>query len=264
LHPAQVPLAVSQSGEVPEHWPELVGEHCAHAPDPWQAGVEGEGQAREAAEPLSPLQPAQLPLAVSQSGVAAEHCVELAAEHCPQAPEIWQAGVEEDGQARAAPEPLSPLHPAQVALAGSQKAEVPEHSVALVAEHCPQAPEPKHAGLEGEGQARVAPEPLSPLHPAHVAFVVLQSGEVPVHCVPFVAEHCPHAPEPWHAGLVELGHGRVALEPLSPLQATHPPAEVSQTGRLVGHCALLVHVHVLVLVSHVAPDVHWEELVPEH
>jgi hypothetical protein len=210
------------------------------------------------------LQPAQLPLAVSQSGVGPEHCVELAAEHCPQAPETWHAGVEEDGQARVAPEPLSPLHPAQVALAGSQKGEAPEHCVELVAEHCPQAPEPKHAGLEGEGQARVAPEPLSPLHAAHVAVVVSQSGAGPVHCVLFVAEHCPHAPEPWQAGLVELGHARVALEPLSPLQATQPFTEVSQTGRFVGHCALLVHVHVFVLVSHVAPDVHWDELVAEH
>jgi hypothetical protein len=213
---------------------------------------------------LSPLHPAQVPVGVSQSGVVPPHCAVLLAEHCPHAPETWQAGVEGEGQARVAPEPLSPLQPAHVADAVSQNGVVPEHCVEFVAEHCPQAPDARHAGVDGAGQARVAPEPLSPLHPAHVAVAVLQSGVGPEHCVEFVAEHCPQAPEAWQAGLVELGQGRVALEPLSPLHATHPPADVSHTGRFAGHCALEVQVQVCVFVSQVEPEVHCDEFVAEH
>jgi hypothetical protein len=189
LHPAQVPPAVSHSGVFPVHWETLPAEHWPQVPEAWQAGLEVEGQARAAPEPLSPLQPAQVPAAVSHSGVFPAHWEALPAEHWVHAPEAWHAGLEVDGQARVAPEPLSPLHPAQVPLAMSHRGVVPVHWEALPAEHWVHTPEPWQAGLEVDGQARVAPEPLSPLHPAQVPLAMSQSGVFPVHWVKLLAEH---------------------------------------------------------------------------
>ena len=85
------------------------------------------------------------------------------------------------------------------------------HCEALVAEHCPHAPDAWHAGV-------APPHSPSPAHPRHVCVPVLQTGVVPAHCafdvhgtqvadgtshtgvapaqrVALVAEHCPHAPD---------------------------------------------------------------------
>jgi hypothetical protein len=53
------------------------------------------------------MQATQVPEAVRQSGVAPVHSVAFVAEHWPQTPDDWQAGV-------APPHSLSPLHPRQV------------------------------------------------------------------------------------------------------------------------------------------------------
>ena len=38
-------------------------------------------------------------------------------------------------------------------------------------------------------------------HGTHVPDGVKQAGVAPPHALAFVAEHCPHAPLPWHAGV---------------------------------------------------------------
>ena len=53
------------------------------------------------------VQDTQLPAAVLQTGVAPEHSAALVAEHWPQLPDGWQAGV-------APPHSLSPEQPRQV------------------------------------------------------------------------------------------------------------------------------------------------------
>ena len=57
----------------------------------------------------------------------------FAAEHSPQAPLVWQAGV-------APPHSPSPAHARHVCVAPLQTGVVPEQAVAFVAEHCAQAP----------------------------------------------------------------------------------------------------------------------------
>ena len=63
----------------------------------------------------------QVPAVVRQSGVAPVQRSELPAEHWPQVPPGWQAGV-------APPHSLSPLHARQLCDAGSQTGVAPEQS----------------------------------------------------------------------------------------------------------------------------------------
>jgi len=81
----------------------------------------------------------------------------------------------------------------------------------LVAEHCPQAPDPWQAGVPppqstSPAQARqvcvvvlqtgvVPPHCAFDVHGTHVPVVVKQAGVAPLHLVVFVAEHWPQAPE---------------------------------------------------------------------
>jgi len=87
----------------------------------------------------------------------------------------------------------------------------------LVAEHWPHAPEGSQAGVvpphsPSLPQARQVWVPVLqtgavPLHCAfdvhgtHVPVVVKQAGVVPPHLLVLVAEHWPHAPEDWQAGV---------------------------------------------------------------
>jgi len=57
---------------------------------------------------------------------------------------------------------------------------------------------------------------------------------VPPHADVFVAEHCPHAPLPWHAG-VRPPHS------LSPAHARHWCSVVLHTGVVPPHCAFDTH-----------------------
>jgi hypothetical protein len=71
----------------------------------------------------------------------------------------------------------------------------------------------------------------------------------PLHFVALVAEHCPHAPVGWQAG-VAPPHS------LSAAQARHTCVAVLQTGVVPEHCAFDVHgTQVAVATSHagVAP-----------
>ena len=138
----QVPVGTSQAGVVPVQRLVLVAEQMPHAPDGWQAGVAplpqspSPPQARQVwLDPsqigVLPLQSAlarqrtHLPAAVSHSGVAPEHCVLLLAEHWPQAPEPWQAGV-------APPHSLSPEQARQVWRAKSHTGVDPLQSASAV------------------------------------------------------------------------------------------------------------------------------------
>jgi hypothetical protein len=74
-----------------------------------------------------------------------------------------------------------------------------------------------------------------------------------------VAEHCPHAPDVWHAGVVPLHSPSAA-------QARQAWVAVLQTGVVPEHCPFDVHgTQVPVVVKHagVAPE-HWLVLVAEH
>ena len=88
----------------------LLAEHWPQAPELWQAGVEpphspSPAQARQVCEAalqtgvVPPhcaldVQGTQVPVVVKQAGVAPLHRLVLVAEHWPQEPDGWQAGVE--------------------------------------------------------------------------------------------------------------------------------------------------------------------------
>jgi hypothetical protein len=100
--------------------------------------------------------------------VAPEQAVALVAEHWPQAPVGWQAGVEP-------PHSPSPAQARQVCVAVLQTGAVPEH-----------------CALEVQG--------------TQVPAAVKQAGVAPEHLVAFVAEHWPHDPSGWHAGVAPEPH----------------------------------------------------------
>ena len=113
------------------------------------------------------------------------HWVALPAEHWPQAPDVWQAGV-------LPLHSLSPLQARQVRKAGSQTGVVPPQSAF--------ARQPTQA-LVAVLQTGVAPEQFALLrHWTQVAVLVLHTDVVPVHSVLLVAEHWPQAPDDWQAG----------------------------------------------------------------
>jgi len=184
----------------------LLAEHCPHAPLDWQAGVAPEhspsppharhvcvaalqtGVAPE--QSALATQRTQVPDVVSHTGVAPVHNNELPAEHCPHAPPGWHAGVD------------------------------PPHS--------PSLPQARHTRNEGSQIGVDPPQSALATQPTHSLAEVLHTGVAPEHCVLFrhctqvavgvsqtgvdplqrpmlVAEHAPHAPDPWHAGAVD-GH----------------------------------------------------------
>jgi len=187
VHGTQLAVATSHAGVAPVHLLVLVAEQTPQAPDAWQAGV---------APPhsLSPAQERQVCVARLQTGVVPPHCAfevqgtqvpapalqtgvapaqseALLAEHCPHAPDGWQAGVLPPQSASAAqarqacvvvlqtgvlpPHWASVTQGTQVPVAVRQIGVAPPHADALVAEHCPQAPLGSQAGV-------VPPHSVSP------------------------------------------------------------------------------------------------------
>ena len=188
----------------------------------------------------------------------------LPSEHCPHAPDDWQAGVApaqslSPAQARQVcvivlhtgatpPHCAFDVHGTQVPADTRQAGVLPVHLLALLAEQTPHAPDGWQAGV-------APPQSLSPPHarqvcvdrlqtgvvPPHWAFdvqatqlpaEVLQTGVVPEHCAPLVAEHCPQAPHGSQAG-VAPPHS------VSPPQARQVCVVVLQTGVLPPHCAFV-------------------------
>jgi hypothetical protein len=128
--------------------------------------------------------------------VPPEHFDVLVAEHWPQAPDDWQAGIPP-------PHSLSPLQARQVRNAGSQIGVVPPQSAL--------ARQPTQA-LVAVLQTGVAPEQLLLLrHCTQVAVLVLQIGVAPPHRPLFVAEQAPQAPDAWQAG-AEAGQSASAAQ----------------------------------------------------
>jgi hypothetical protein len=76
-------------------------------------------------------------------------------------------------------------------------------------------------------------------HCTQVRDEALQIGVAPVHADPLVAEHWTHCPVT-HAGAVGNGQLAVLPDPRSPLQGSHIPAAVLQTGAVLGQLALVV------------------------
>jgi hypothetical protein len=76
----------------------------------------------------------------------------------------------------------------------------------------PQAPLIAQNGL-ADGQASLAPEPLSPLQCAQVFVARSHTGVVPVQRPELEAEHCPQAPLASQAGTFALGQALDALDP---------------------------------------------------
>jgi hypothetical protein len=71
-------------------------------------------------------------------------------------------------------------------------------------------------------------------HGTHVPAVVKQTGVAPPQALAFVAEHCPHAPDPWQAG-VAPPHSP------SPPQPRQVCVAVLQIGVVPPHCAFVRH-----------------------
>jgi hypothetical protein len=232
----------------------------------------------------------QIPGPTSQTDVEPVQRVALVAEHCPQAPLGWQAGV-------APPQSPSPAQARQTLVAASQTGELPEQfaperqatqvpevvrhrgvpplqRLALVAEHCPQAPLAWQAGVEPPH----SPSPAQPRqlwkvgsqvgvdagqsalarHETQVPLLVWQSGLVPVQSVELPAEHCPQAPLVWQAGVLPL-HSP------SPAQARQTCAATLHTGVTPPHSASelqLTQVPVVTLQAGIDP-VHLVLLVAE-
>jgi hypothetical protein len=267
----QLPEAGRQSGVAPVHRLALVAEHSPQAPLGWQAGAApphspSPAQPRQvwnveshlgaaAGQSPSARQETQLPLGAWQSGFVPMQRLVFVAEHWPQAPLAWHAGVApphspSPAQARqmcaaTLQTGVTPPHSAlemqltQVPLATLQAGIEPVHRLVLVAEQTPQAPlgwqagvpppqspsppQPRQLWLVGS-QIGVVPE-QSPLarQETHVPVVVRQSGVPPVQRSELPAEHWPQAPPGWHAG-VAPPHS------LSPLQARQLCDAGSQTG----------------------------------
>jgi len=163
----------------------------------------------------------QVAVATSQAGVAPLQRVVFVAEQIPHAPLDWHAGV-------APPQSLSPPQARQVCVAALQ--------IGVVPLHC-----------------------AFDTHGTHTPPAVKQTGVAPPHCEPLVAEHCPHDPDGWQAG-VAPPHS------LSPVHARQVCVVVLHTGVVPPHCALETHgTHVAVAVKQtgVAPP-HALALVAEH
>ena len=71
-------------------------------------------------------------------------------------------------------------------------------------------------------------------HGTQVPDVVKQTGVALLHALALVAEHCPHAPDPWHAG-VAPPHSP------SPAHARQVCVDALHTGVVPPHCALERH-----------------------
>lgn len=216
-------------------------------------------------------QPTQVLLLGSQTGSLVGHPVVLPTVHSTQTPggktqtvvlplqsvSVVQAGTHSPVVGLQTSTPVQSAvvpHSTQVFVVVLQIGFAVVHAVRLSASHSTQLPFGWQAGSAVVGQAADALEPLSPLQGTHWCVVVLQIGVVPeqsaferhpgtqtlfsqiglegVHAVRLVAEHSRHAPTT-HAGLIAVGHARVAPLLKSPLQPKHWPP--TQTGTPSGH-----------------------------
>jgi hypothetical protein len=291
---------------VPPQWVLLVAEHSPHAPDGWQTGRSpphspSAAQARQARVARSQtgvapphcafdVQATQRPAPTSQAGVVPVQRVALVAEHWPQAPPGWQAGLApphspSTAQARqtrvvasqtgvAPPQFASERQATQAPVLTRQSGVAPVHSVVLVLEHWAQIPlgwqagvvpphsaspeQPRHEWKVGSHWGAAAGQSASARHDTQLPAETRQSGFAPVHWAVLPAEHWPQAPEGWQAGVAPL-HSP------SPAQARQTWAATLQTGVVPPHSASalqLTQVPVATLQAGIDP-LHFVLLVAE-
>jgi hypothetical protein len=249
----------------------VVPEHCAfdaHCTQVWlvslQAGL---------APTQSPFSPAEHSTHLPASGPAATHAgvaADLHAlgvpelrspSHATQAPAPLQTGV-------LPPQAASVRHCTQVFVVVLHDGVAPPHSA--LERHCTHCcAATLHFGVRPAQFASVVQPAVhvfvltlqTPLAPWHCALdvhctqrwlVVLQTGRPGGHAVTLPALHWTQGPAR-HAGLAGVAQAALDALPLSPLQATHTPAAVSQIGfeptQALASCA--VHsAHLLVVVLH--------------
>ena len=122
----------------------------------------------------------QLPAPTRQTGVAPVQSSALPAEHCPQAPPVWHAGV-------VPPHSLSPPQDRQTRNAGSQIGVDPPQSALAM--------QPTQSLLAVLQTGVAPPHWLLARHCTQVAIAVSQIGVDPPQRPMFVAEQAPQAPE---------------------------------------------------------------------
>jgi len=258
--PRQVFVVVSQMGLVPPHWEALVQER-------------------------------QVPVAPSQPETGPLHLAVLVAEQTPQTPLGWQAGVApphsaSDAQPRQACVAGShtgadPLHtalvrqPTQVPLVASHRLVAPVQRRALVAEQAPQAPfgwqagvlppqsvsdaQPRQLRLVASQTGVTPPQPVLSMQATHVPAPTSQVAVVPVQRRWLLAEHWPHTPLGWQAGVAPP-------QSLSDAQVRQLWVVASQTGLPAGQSyAVTQPTHVPLLALQTGVDAaHWDALLAEH
>jgi hypothetical protein len=265
LQPAQVAVLVSQRGVRPLQRPVSAEEHSPHSPEPRQTGSKSE-------QSLSVLQAlVQEPLFSSHEGAVSPHSCWLPSLHWAHLPSGWQAGAP-DGQS------ASERHAVHVSVAPSQTGFTPVQRASLRAEHSPQAPVGRHAGVASSGQSP------SLAQPRHAPLCASQVGVKPTQARWFSAEHCTQNPAlqtgvasgqsaslahsvvqkppaalhsgvaPWHALSSLAEHWRQlplgwhtpafgSLQSLDVRQRTHTPDAVSQAGVSPTHSESSTSVH---------------------
>jgi hypothetical protein len=174
---------------------------AAHARQAWVDGSQTGAFAFP--QSASARQATQVPPATSQRGVAPVQAEALLPEHCPQAPDAWQAGVDppqsvSPAQARQAwvvvlqtgvvPEHCaSPTQPTQLPEPVSQIGVDPPQALAFVLEHWPQAPVGSQAGV-------APPQSPSRAQARQTWPLPSQMGVVPLHWLLLTQEtHTPFA-----------------------------------------------------------------------
>jgi hypothetical protein len=96
------------------------------------------------------------------------------------------------------------------------------------------------------------PQSLSARQVTHVPAVVRQTGVVPPQRDTLPAEHWPHAPLGWHAGVAPLPHSP------SPVHARQVCVATLHTGAVPPQCALVTH------GTQVADGTSHAGVAPEH
>jgi hypothetical protein len=100
--------------------------------------------------------------------------------------------------------------------------------------HSPSPPQARQTWVATLHTGAVPPHCAFDVHGTQIAPATSHAGVAPVHCVALVAEHCPHAPLGWQAG-VAPPHS------LSPPHARQVWLLRLQTGAAPPHWAFDVH-----------------------
>ena len=164
------------------------------------------------------------------------------------------------------------MHATHVAVAGLHTGVAPVHWLEFDVEQTPQTPLGWHAGVfpaqsTSPAQPRhtcvivlhtgVAPLQVALVtHATHAPAVVSHEGVPPLHFAVFVAEHAPHAPPGWQAGVapphspstaqprhacvIVLHTGVAPLQSALATQPTQAPVETLHTAFVPVHFAVLV------------------------